>query len=290
MLVSVLGSGIMGAPMARNLRAAGLDVRAWNRSADKAQPLAEDGIEVAGDPVAAVDGAEVVVTMLADATAVHAVLVDGGVLDAMAGGDAVLCQMSTIGIAGTEDVAHECATRGVPLVDAPVLGTKQPAEKGELVVLASGPGDALDRCAPVFDAVGARTLRLGEAGAGTRLKLVVNTWLLGLLDALAATIELAEGIDVDPRQFLEAVGGGPLGPAYANLKGDMMIERRFSPPSFPLSLAAKDADLVAEAAERHDVSLELLDVVREHVARALAGGHGDEDIAALFCGAISAEE
>src|SRR4051794_29804013 len=122
MRVTVLGTGIMGAPMARNLRAAGLAVRAWNRSADKARPLATDGVEVAEDPVAVVDNADVVITMVADAAAVHAVLLDAGVLDAMAGGDAVLCQMSTIGIAGIEDVAHACAQREVPLVDAPVLG------------------------------------------------------------------------------------------------------------------------------------------------------------------------
>src|SRR4051794_15372077 len=123
--IAVLGTGIMGAPMARNLRAAGHDVRAWNRSRDKAEPLADDGITLASDPAEAAAGADVVVTMLADAAAVHAVLVEGGALDETA----LLCQMSTIGIAGTEDVAHECATREVPFVDAPVLGTKQPAEQ-----------------------------------------------------------------------------------------------------------------------------------------------------------------
>jgi 3-hydroxyisobutyrate dehydrogenase len=279
MNIAVLGTGIMGAPMARNLRAAGHDVRAWNRSREKAEPLAEEGITVAGSAAEAASGAEVVVTMLADAAAVHSVLIDEGALDATA----LLCQMSTIGIAGTEDVAHECATRDVPLVDAPVLGTKQPAEEGKLVVLASGPGDALERCEALFDAVGAKTVRLGEAGAGTRLKLVLNHWLLALVDALAETIDLAESIDVDPRTFLETISGGPLGPAYADLKGKLMIERDF-PPSFPLALAAKDADLVAEAAERHDCDLGLLPAVRERIARAVERGHGDEDLAALRLG------
>jgi len=283
-VVAVLGTGIMGAPMARNIAAAGHEVRAWNRTREKAEPLAADGIAIAGTPAEAARGAGVVVTMLADAAAVHAVLVDGGALDAMGGDGGVLCQMSTIGIAGIEDVAHECATRGVPLVDAPVLGTRQPAEQGQLIVLASGPDDALKRCAPVFDAVGSRTLRLGEAGAGTRLKLVVNHWLLALVDALAETIELAEAIDVDPATFLETISGGPLGPAYADVKGRPMIERRFTPASFPLALAAKDADLVLEAAVRHDQALGLLPVVRERMARAIERGHADEDLAALFCG------
>jgi 3-hydroxyisobutyrate dehydrogenase len=283
MNVAVLGTGIMGAPMARNLRVAGLDVRVWNRTIEKARPLGEDGIEVIEDAARAVEGADVVVTMLADAAAVRAVLVDGGALDAMGDG-AVLCQTSTIGIAGTEDVAHECATRGLPLVDAPVLGTKQPAEEGKLVVLGSGPDDALERCEPVFEAVGAKTLRLGEAGAGTRLKLVVNHWLLALVDGLAETIDLAEAIDVDPRTFLETISGGPLGPAYADVKGAAMIERAFTPPSFPLALAGKDADLVAEAAERHDHAPGLLPPIRERIARAVERGHGEDDLAALLCG------
>jgi 3-hydroxyisobutyrate dehydrogenase len=192
--------------------------------------------------------------------------------------------MSTIGIGGSEEVAHECATRDVPFVDAPVLGTKQPAEQGKLVVLASGPDDALERCASIFDAVGAKTLRLGEAGAGTRLKLVVNHWLLGLVDALAETIDYAEGIDVDPQRFLEAISGGPVGPAYADLKGGAMIDNEFEPASFPLALASKDADLVAEAAERHDFELGLLPVVRERIARAVERGHGDADFSALRLG------
>jgi 3-hydroxyisobutyrate dehydrogenase len=283
MKVTVLGTGIMGAPMARNIRAAGHDVRAWNRSREKAEPLAGEGIEIADSPAEAVAGAEVVVVMLADGAAVRDVLVDGGALDAVESG-AVLDQMSTIGIAATEDVAHECAERGVPFVDAPVLGTKEPAEQGKLIVLASGPDEALERCAPVFDAVGVRTLRLGAAGNGTRLKLVVNHWLLTLVAALAESIRLAEAIDVDPRRFLETISGGPLGPAYADLKGGAMIERRFTPASFPLHLAAKDADLVLEAAERHDRPLGLLPVVREQLRRALEAGHGDDDLAALFEG------
>jgi len=239
-------------------------------------------LPVAESAAAAAEGADVVVTMLADAPAVHAVLLDEGALDALGG--AVLCQTSTIGIAGTEDVAHECARRGVPLVDAPVLGTKQPAEQGALIVLASGPGEAVERCAPIFEAIGSKTVRLGEAGEGTRLKLVLNHWLLALVDSLAETIDLAEAIDVDPRTFLETISGGPLGPAYADLKGGAMIERSFEPASFPLALAGKDAAIVGEAAERHDLELGLLPAVRARIERAIERGHGDADLAALFAG------
>jgi 3-hydroxyisobutyrate dehydrogenase len=278
--VAVLGTGIMGAPMARNIAAAGHDVRVWNRTREKAVGL---DLPVADSAAAAAEGADVVVTMLADASAVHATLIGARALDAMRGG-AVLCQTSTIGIAGTEAVAHECATRGVPLVDAPVLGTKQPAEQGALIVLASGPQDAVGRCEAVFEAIGSKTVRLGEAGEATRLKLVLNHWLLALVDSLAETIDLAEATGVDPHTFLETISGGPLGPAYADLKGGAMIERSFEPASFPLALAGKDAALVLEAAERHELELALLPAVRARIERAVERGYGDADLAALFCG------
>lgn len=161
--VAVLGAGIMGAPMARNLLVAGLDVRVWNRSREKAAPLEEAGAEVADTPAAAASGAAVVVTMLRDADATQASMrPPDGALAGM-GSDAVWAQMGTLGLAGTDACAALAAEHGVTFVDAPVLGTKQPAEQGALTVLAAGPAGVRDTLAPVFDAVGARTLWLGEA-------------------------------------------------------------------------------------------------------------------------------
>jgi 3-hydroxyisobutyrate dehydrogenase len=162
-----------------------------------------------------------------------------------------------------------------------VAGTKQPAEKGELTILASGPRDARERAKPVFDAVGARTIELGEAGEGTRLKLVINSWLVILVEGLAETIAFAEAIGIDPERFLETIEGGPVGPAYAQLKGKMMIAREFD-PSFSLALARKDARLVLEAAERHGFDAALVEVVAGKMDEAIAAGHGDEDMAATF--------
>jgi 3-hydroxyisobutyrate dehydrogenase len=166
-------------------------------------------------------------------------------------------------------------------VDAPVVGTKKPAEEGKLVVLASGPGEALDRAQPVFDAVAARVVRLGEAGEGTRLKLVINAWLVILLQGLAESIAFAEAIGVDPEVFLDTIGGGPTGPPYAELKGKMMIARQFD-PSFSLALARKDAALVLEAAERHGFHAPLVELVVRKMDEAIEAGHGDEDMAATF--------
>jgi 3-hydroxyisobutyrate dehydrogenase len=274
--IAVLGTGAMGAPMARNLARAGHDVRAWNRTLEKAAPLRDDGVDVRDDPAAAADGADVVMTMLADADAVLAVAEQANLRDGQ-----IWWQASTIGIDGNERCAALAAETAAALVDAPVLGTRQPAEEGKLVVLASGPDDALDACAPFFDAVAARTLRLGEAGAGTRLKLAVNNWVLVVTEGTAETVALAEALGLDPNLVLEAVSGGGLDLPYMRMKAKLMLEREF-PPSFALTLAAKDARLVVEAAERHGADLPAARAVAERMTAAAQAGHGDEDMAATY--------
>jgi 3-hydroxyisobutyrate dehydrogenase len=273
--VAVLGAGIMGAPMARNLLAAGFPVRAWNRTAARAAPLADAGAVVAGSPAEAAAGAAIVLTMLSDADAVLA-----AATDALAGGQ-VWVQMSTIGLEGAERCEALAAERGVALVDAPVLGSRQPAEEGKLTVLASGPEDLRDRVEPLFDAVGARTWWLGEAGSGQRLKLVANAWVLALVEGLAETLVLAEGLGVPPQSFLDAIAGGPLDCGYAQLKGKGMIERSFA-PAFPLRLAAKDLRLIEEAADRHELDVPLVDAIAARFAQAVDAGHGDLDMSATF--------
>jgi 3-hydroxyisobutyrate dehydrogenase len=168
--VAVLGAGgLMGFAMARNLAREGYAIRAWNRSREKAEPLAQDGAEVADTPAEAAEGAEVILTMLADAdTVLDAMDRDDGALAASHAGDAIWLQMSTIGIEGTDRCLALAADRGLGFLDAPVLGTKAPAEQGNLVVLASGPEALRDRVQGLFDVVGARTMWVGEAGAATR--------------------------------------------------------------------------------------------------------------------------
>jgi 3-hydroxyisobutyrate dehydrogenase len=279
-MIAMLGTGTMGAPMARNLAKAGLDLRVWNRTKEKAEPLADDGIEVADSPEEAVAGVDVVITMLADGDAVTSAMEDGGALAAMPD-DALWLQMSTVGIAATEALASLAEERSVPFVDAPVLGTKQPAEQGKLQVLASGPDDQRERCQPIFDVVGADTQWLGEAGAGTRTKLVLNNWLLSLTEGVAETIALAQALDVDPKVFLGTIEGGPLDATYAQMKGSAMIEGSFE-PAFSLSLALKDAGLVLEAAQRHDQPAPIVEVVKRQMEAAQEAGHGDKDMAATY--------
>jgi 3-hydroxyisobutyrate dehydrogenase len=273
MRVAFLGTGIMGAPMARNLVAADHEVRVWNRSREKAEGL---GAGVAYSPAEAAAGAEVVVTMLSDGAAVESVM-DGVSLE----GDQVWWQASTVGMEATEKL-HGMAGDAA-FVDGPVLGTKQPAEKGELTVLASGRGR--DRLGPVFDAVAALVVDLGdEVGAASRLKLVLNAWIVALVEGLAETLAFAEGIGVDPAKFLEVIDGGAMSPAYAQLKGKAMIARSFD-PSFSLALAAKDAGLVADAAAAAGLELPLPGLVRDQMRKAIDAGHGDLDMAATFLAA-----
>lgn len=277
--VAVLGTGIMGAAMARNLLAAGIKVRAWNRSREKAEPLERDGAEVVDDPSDAARGAHFVLTMLADADAVEET-VGGDVLSALAE-EGVWLQMSTVGEGGNERLLGLAADRGVAYVDAPVLGTRQPAEQGQLIVLASGPEEVRARSEEIFGAVGSKTVWLGEAGEGSRLKLVVNNWIVGLLGVLAETVAFAQAIGVDPAKFLETIEGGPLGLPYAQLKGSMMVEEDF-PTSFSANLARKDAALVLDAAEAYDLRMQITESVMARFDEAIQAGYGEEDMAAVY--------
>jgi 3-hydroxyisobutyrate dehydrogenase len=277
--VAVLGTGIMGYAMARNLLSDGMEVRAWNRSRAKAEPLAEDGAEVADSPADAARGADFLLTMLSDTDAIEEA-VGGDVLSGLAEGG-VWLQMSTVGEEGNARLSEMARESGVPYVDAPVLGTKQPAEQGQLVVLASGPEEVRERSEPIFDAVGSKTVWIGEAGAGSRLKLVVNNWIVGLLGVLAETVAFSKTIGVDPSKFLETIEGGPLGLPYAQLKGNMMIEEDF-PTSFSARLARKDAGLVLGSAEAHDLQMPVAEAVAGRFDEAIEAGHGDEDMAAVY--------
>jgi 3-hydroxyisobutyrate dehydrogenase len=281
MRVAVLGAGgTMGRPMTRNLASAGMRVTAWNRSPDKAAGLAADGVELATSPVEAAAGADVVVTMLSDAGAVLAAMNgERGAARAMTSG-AIWAQMSTIGEHGTDECARLAAGFELTFVDAPVLGTRQPAEQGQLVVLASGPEQARDRIQPVFDAVGRRTIWAGETGAGTRLKLVANSWVMSVVEAGAETIALAEGLGVRPELLFEALDGGALDLPYLRIKAGMMARRQFD-PDFRLTLAAKDAALVEQAAEQRDLDLPVLRAIRARLAEG-ARQHGDLDFSATY--------
>ncbi|HEY3725854.1 MAG TPA: NAD(P)-dependent oxidoreductase [Solirubrobacteraceae bacterium] len=280
--VAVLGAGgTMGFAMARNLARAGIEIRAWNRSRDKAEPLREDGATVADTPAEAAQGAAVVLTMLSDTDAViESMAGEAGTLSAELAEEPIWLQMSTVGEAGTERCIELAREHDLEFIDAPVLGTKAPAEQGKLVILASGPEPVRDRVQPVFDAVGQRTMWVGETGAGTRLKLATNSWILAVVEGGAETLALAEGMGLDPQLVLDAIEGGPLDLPYLRMKGKSIMNRDFD-PSFRLSLAANDAALVQESAERRHLDLPLVRTVRERLWQGVEE-HGDEDMSATY--------
>jgi 3-hydroxyisobutyrate dehydrogenase len=254
----------MGAPIARRLAAAGHAVRAWNRAPEKAEGL---GATVAGEPAEAVEGAGVVITMLADGATVEAVMPP-------LPPEVLWAQMSTVGV---EDTARFAASHARYL-DAPVLGSIPEAERGELVVFAAGPREPEG----LFDPLAQRVLRLDdEPGAATRLKLVVNLWLLDLVESVAETFALAEALGLDPRAFLDAISGMPVDSPYAHLKGAKMLSNDYS-ANFPLRLALKDARLALAAAAAAGVELPVGKATEERLTAALELGHGDKDTAAVY--------
>jgi 3-hydroxyisobutyrate dehydrogenase len=272
----------MGQAMARNAAAAGLPVRAWNRTTSKLADLEDAaGVENFATAREAVIGADLVVTMLSDAEATIATMSgpDGG---AAGSEGAIWAQMGTIGLEGAERCATLARDRGLLYVDAPVLGTRQPAEEGSLVVLASGPDGQRERLEPFFDAIGKRTIWLGAAGAGTRLKLVVNSWLCSVVEGTAEMLRLAVALGLEPGLALDAIEDGPLEAPYQRLKGEAMLRGDYA-PSFRLELAAKDAVLAVAAGRGVGAEIPALEAIADQMA-AVAAAHPDEDLAALFRG------
>lgn len=277
--VAVLGTGIMGAPMARNLLRAGHAVRAWNRTKARAEPLARDGAVVCESAAEAAAGADVLLTMLHDGAAVQSAMTDE-VFAALPAG-AVWAQMSTVGLKAADQLYLLAREHGVGYVDAPVLGTRKPAEEGALTVFAAGPPSLRERVQPAFDAVAARTMWVGESVEGSKLKLVANNWVLALTAALGETMALAEALGFEPETFLEVIRGGPLDSPYAHVKGALITSGEF-PPSFKTASAVKDAGLVAEAARAAGLTPLVAEAVRDQMRRAADLGHGDEDMAAVY--------
>jgi len=272
-VVAVLGTGTMGAGMVRSLVRAGIPVRMWNRDPAKAQALAGPSAQAFDSPAEAAEGADVVLTMLIDAD-----LVVDVIRRAAPAPGTVWLQCATVGIEGADRTIDVAAELGLVLVDAPVQGTKKPAEDGALVVMASGPQEVRDGLTPVLDAIARKVLWLGPAGAGSRLKLACNAWVFMLTAGVAQSVALARGLGVDPQNFLEVIDGGPLGAPYALVKGRNAIAGEY-PVSFALSGAMKDNRLIRSALASAGLSDRLtaavLETMEEAAGRVDDGGRVD---------------
>jgi 3-hydroxyisobutyrate dehydrogenase len=276
--VAFLGMGTMGRGMAASALRAGIPTMVWNRNQEATRDLAGQGAEVAGTAVDAARWASIVVTMVTDADAVISIAGDEGMLDALAPG-AVLVQMSTIGVAGIERVAAMVAAErpDVILLDAPVSGSKDPAEQGQLTIFASGPDEAKPRVTPLFDALGRRTVWAGDLGNGTRLKLVANTWLAFAAEAVSASVALARGLGLETERVVDALEGNTLVSPWQEAKLQRLADGEFS-AQFALSLAHKDVRLAEEAA---DGRLGVLACLADEWQGAVEQGLGHQDVTAV---------
>ncbi|MEO9236540.1 MAG: NAD(P)-dependent oxidoreductase [Jatrophihabitantaceae bacterium] len=278
--VALLGTGTMGLPIARNLAAAGLALRVWNRSRDKAEPLAELGAIVADSPDRAVANADIVITMLFDRDSVAETMRQAA--PGLRPG-ASWIQLSTVGVAGAGQLAELATELGLRYLDAPVLGTKKPAEDGTLVILASGDPELQAECQPVFEAIGSRTIWVGPAGHGSRLKLAANAWVIAVTEGIAESLTLASGLGVDPALFLAAVQGGALDAPYVQLKGNAMLAGNWA-AAFALDGARKDAGLILAAAADAGIEMAITRAALGYLDRASEAGHGDKDMSAIYLG------
>jgi 3-hydroxyisobutyrate dehydrogenase len=235
--------------MAKSALRAGIPTIVWNRTPEATRDLAQVGADVAETAADAARRAAIVVTMVTDTDAVLSIARDEGMLAALAPA-AIWVQMSTIGVRGIERIMAlvEEERPDITLVDAPVSGSKDPAERGELTIFASGPDEARAPVTPLFDALGQRTIWVGAAGTGTRLKLVNNTWLAFAAEAVAASVALARRLGLETETVVDALGGGPLVSPWQAAKLDRILRGDFS-AQFALSLAVKDVHLALEATD-----------------------------------------
>jgi 3-hydroxyisobutyrate dehydrogenase len=277
-VVAVIGAGIMGSAMTRNLVAAGVNTRVWDRSPTVTAALGAAGAVVAASAKEAVRDADVVITMLPTADAVESVIFGDGVADAFAAG-CVWAQMGTIGVEATLGIRDRLAVKRseVIFVDAPVSGSKGPAEQGQLLILASGPAAAQATVRPVFDILGRKTVWLGAVGQGSVVKLVVNTYMSILIEGVAETMELADRFGIGHEELAEAIEGGPLDAPIADAKLHKMDRGDYA-AEFPLEWALKDVDLAIGAAGGQPPPL--LAALSRQWHAAVAAGHGRQDISA----------
>ena len=274
--IAFVGVGAMGHGMADSALRAGLPTVVWNREPGTTDDLAARGAEVADSAAEAARRATIVVTMVTNADAVVSIARDQGMLAALAPG-AIWVQMSTIGVAGIDRVAELVAAErpDITLLDAPVSGSKDPAEQGQLTIFASGPEDVHGRVAPLFDALGQRTIWVGPVGTGSRLKVVNNTWLAFAAEALDASIALAGRLGLETETVVDALGGGPLVSPWQAAKLQRIIKDDFS-PQFALSLALKDVRLALDAADKGQFAA--LACLADEWQGVVEQGCGDQDL------------
>ena len=277
--VSLLGTGLLGAPIARRLAATGLSVTVWNRTAAKAEALGGEGLAVAPTAASAFEASPVSILMLADAPAIRAVLAAPGVRDALAGKSVV--QMGTIGPDESRAFAAEVAAAGGEWAEAPVLGSIPQADSGTLQVMVGGTEEQLARLEPLLLRLGHDVRLVGEVGRAAALKLALNQLIGSLTTAFATSLAFVRASGVPTELFLEVLRPSALYAPTFDKKLGRMLEAEYGNPTFPLRLLGKDLRLFARAAREAGLEPVVVDAVLRTVEAAESRGHAEDDYAAL---------
>jgi 2-hydroxy-3-oxopropionate reductase len=279
--IGFIGLGVMGAPMARNLLAAGHEVVAWNRSPAPLEALAEAGARPADGPAAVAAEADVLITILKDDAVVREVLggSDGAIAAAPAG--SLVVDMSTVSPALARELAAEAGARGVGFLDAPVSGGDVGARDGTLSIMVGGEAADVERARPVFDVLGSRVTHVGAAGAGQVAKACNQVLVAVIFGGLAEALVLGSKLGVDPEAILDAIGGGMAANRIMEVRRENFLRHDFA-PGFKVDLHHKDLEIALGASGEVDAPLPLTAEVQQMFRQLRAAGHGGEDDSALL--------
>ncbi|MBT1072210.1 NAD(P)-dependent oxidoreductase [Pelotalea chapellei] len=281
MKIGFIGLGIMGSAMATNLVKAGYDLTVWNRSGNACRPLAEIGATVAATPRAAAETCDIVISMMADPAAVKAVR-DGvdGIISGMSAGKGFI-DMSTVDAETSLNSARMTQEKGARYLEAPVAGSRKPAEDAALIIMTAGDRHLYDEALPILGKMGKKILYLGDTGSAARMKLANNLVMAGMLTALCEGLALTAKSGLDVAQLLEVVDSGAMSNPMFRLKGPLITADGEIPAAFPLKHMQKDLRLALRLAEEVGQPLFAAATVNELFKSALAADLGNSDFAAV---------
>ncbi|XP_074283993.1 glyoxylate/succinic semialdehyde reductase 1-like [Silene latifolia] len=280
MEVGFLGLGIMGKAMALNLLRNGFKVTVWNRTLSKCDELLEHGASVGQTPAAVVNKCKYTIAMLSDPSAAIAVACGkDGVVEASCNGKCYI-DMSTVDADTSTKICEAVTSKGGRFLEAPVSGSKKPAEDGQLIILAAGEKELYDEAIPIFDVLGKKSFFLGQVGNGAKMKLVVNMIMGSMMNAFSEGLELADKSGLDPSTLLDVLDLGAMANPMFKMKGPSMLQKKY-PPAFPLKHQQKDMRLAIALGDENAVSMPVAAVANEAFKKARSMGLGDEDFSAV---------
>lgn len=278
--IGFIGLGTMGAPMAWNINKAGYSIGVYNRSSSRTKPFKEAGIDVYRNPLSLTQDSDLVFIIVSDDAALKEVIIGPeGVTGGLSSGKMVI-NMSTVSETTNQEMADAVALENGKYIEAPVSGTKKPAEEGALTFLTAGPKEQVDTIDPILRTMGNSNVYCGELGYATKMKLTINLLLGNMLQAFTEALVFGQKQGLPLNAILETIGSGPLNAPLFQGKGNLIKNRNFN-KQFPVNLLLKDLNLISEAAQKHGCYLPATATTREAVSAANAMGHADEDMAAI---------